>query len=37
MDPSSWESQACAMAGRTLTQAEWSQFLPGRAYAPACR
>ncbi|HEY3924825.1 MAG TPA: BTAD domain-containing putative transcriptional regulator [Acidothermaceae bacterium] len=37
MDPSTWESQACSMAGRTLTRAEWSQFLPGRAYAPACR
>jgi DNA-binding SARP family transcriptional activator/WD40 repeat protein len=36
MDPSTWESQACSMAGRTLTRAEWSQFLPGRAYAPAC-
>ena len=37
MDPSTWESQACSMAGRTLTRAEWTQFLPGRAYAPACR
>ncbi len=37
MDPSTWESQACGMAGRTLTRAEWTQFLPGRAYAPACR
>ena len=37
MNLSTWESQACSMAGRTLTRAEWSQFLPGRAYAPACR
>jgi WD40 repeat protein len=37
MDLSTWASQACSMAGRTLTRAEWSQFLPGRAYAPACR
>jgi WD40 repeat protein len=36
MDPSTWESQACGMAGRTLTRAEWTQFLPGRPYAPAC-
>jgi hypothetical protein len=37
MDSSTWTSEACSMAGRTLTRAEWSQFLPGRAYAPACR
>jgi DNA-binding SARP family transcriptional activator/WD40 repeat protein len=37
MDLSTWESQACSMAGRTLTRAEWTQFLPGRSYAPACR
>lgn len=34
--PSSWEEHACAVAGRTLTRAEWQQFLPGRDYAPAC-
>jgi hypothetical protein len=37
VDPFTWESQACSMARRTLTRAEWSQFLPGRAFAPACR
>ena len=35
--PASWERQACAVAGRTLTRAEWNDALPGRAYAPACR
>ncbi len=37
MDPSTWESQACSMAGRTLTRAEWSQFLPVARTHPACR
>jgi hypothetical protein len=32
--PSSWARYACAIAGRTLTHAEWQQFLPGRSYAP---
>ena len=34
--PSSWERHACAVAGRTLTRAEWDDALPGRPYAPAC-
>jgi DNA-binding SARP family transcriptional activator/WD40 repeat protein len=34
--PSSWERQACAIAGRTLTRAEWNDALPGREYRPAC-
>ena len=28
--------QACEVAGRRLTRAEWDEFLPGRAYQPAC-
>jgi WD40 repeat protein len=36
IDPAIWARDACAIAGRTLTQAEWSQYLPGRPYAPAC-
>jgi WD40 repeat protein len=28
--------QACQIAGRTLTRAEWDEFLPGRDYEPAC-
>ena len=34
--PSAWERHACAVAGRTLTRAEWNEALRGRAYAPAC-
>jgi WD40 repeat protein len=33
---SSWMRQACAVAGRALTRAEWADVLPGRDYAPAC-
>ena len=36
VDPESWERRACAIANRTLTRAEWKQFLPGRPYEPAC-
>jgi hypothetical protein len=28
--------QACRVAGRRLTRAEWNEFLPGRPYDPAC-
>ena len=34
--PSSWARRACAVAGRTLTRAEWHNALPDRAYNPAC-
>ena len=34
--PESLVRHACAVAGRRLTRAEWEEFLPGRAYAPAC-
>jgi WD40 repeat protein len=34
--PSAWAQRACAIAGRTLTRAEWNDALPGRPYAPAC-
>ncbi len=34
--PSSWEARACSVAGRRLTRDEWAQYLPGRAYHPAC-
>ena len=29
-------AQACRVAGRRLTRAEWDEFLPGREYDPAC-
>jgi len=34
--PASLIRQACAVAGRRLTRAEWDEFLPGRGYEPAC-
>jgi WD40 repeat protein len=34
--PSTWARQACAVAGRTLTRAEWADALPGHPYRPAC-
>jgi WD40 repeat protein len=37
IDVRHWEREACAIAGRTLSRAEWSRYLPGRRYAPACR
>jgi WD40 repeat protein len=36
VQPSAWAQHACAVAGRTLTRAEWNDALPGREYAPAC-
>jgi hypothetical protein len=36
VDPESWAARACAIAGRTLTEEEWHQFLPDRPYEPAC-
>ena len=36
VSPRSWQRRACAIAGRSLTRAEWEQFLPGRDYDPAC-
>jgi WD40 repeat protein len=37
IDPQSWARRACRVANRTLTRGEWSRFLPGRPYRPACR
>jgi WD40 repeat protein len=34
--PASLVRQACEVAGRRLTRAEWDEFLPGRPYAPVC-
>ncbi len=36
LDPSNWSVPACRFAGRPLSQDEWSRYLPGRPYAPAC-
>jgi WD40 repeat protein/DNA-binding SARP family transcriptional activator len=34
--PRAWEQHACFVAGRRLTHEEWSRFVGGRAYRPAC-
>jgi DNA-binding SARP family transcriptional activator/WD40 repeat protein len=34
--PESLVRQACRVAGRRLTRAEWTEFLPRRDYDPAC-
>ena len=34
--PASRVRQACKVAGRRLTRAEWDEFLPGWPYEPAC-
>ena len=31
-----WEQRACAIAGRSLTRAEWSRYLTGSSYAQVC-
>ena len=31
-----WEQQACMVAARTLTRAEWTRYVPGRPYARVC-
>ena len=35
-DPQRWEATACRLAGRNLTRAEWTQYLPGRTYHVSC-
>jgi WD40 repeat protein/DNA-binding SARP family transcriptional activator len=36
IDPAAWKAQACRIAHRNLTRAEWRDFLPERPYARAC-
>src|SRR5208282_2948153 len=36
LDEKSWTSQACAIAGRDLTQAEWDQYVPGEKRRETC-
>jgi WD40 repeat protein len=31
-----WEQRACTVAGRNLTRAEWTRYLPGHPYARVC-
>jgi WD40 repeat protein len=35
-DPAVWLREACAVAGRDLTRAEWDRYLPGREWQPTC-
>ena len=32
VDPAAWEAQACRVAHRDLTRAEWRDFLPEQPY-----
>lgn len=36
MDVGAWVDHACAVAGRDLTEAEWSRFAPTRDYRRTC-
>jgi DNA-binding SARP family transcriptional activator/WD40 repeat protein len=36
LDPGAWSEFACAVAGRDLTEEEWTRYLPDRPYRPAC-
>jgi WD40 repeat protein/DNA-binding SARP family transcriptional activator len=36
VDPSDWLACACQVAGRSLTQQEWQEFLPDRPYHATC-
>jgi hypothetical protein len=36
VDPPVWIQDACAVAGRNLTRAEWHQYLPDRPYRATC-
>lgn len=36
LDPAVWVERACRMAGRSLTEQEWREYLPERDYVAAC-
>ena len=36
VDPAAWGRQACRTAHRTLTRAEWHEFVPELGYAAVC-
>ncbi|MDR7191280.1 DNA-binding SARP family transcriptional activator [Microbacterium sp. BE35] len=36
-DPAVWLKRACEVAGRTLTEREWQEYIGGIPYDPACR
>jgi hypothetical protein len=35
-EPQAWIEQACRMAGRNFSQAEWQQYFPGEEYRVTC-
>lgn len=37
LDPDVWLAEACRIAGRDLTQAEWDRYVPTEPYRPTCR
>jgi hypothetical protein len=36
LDPRSWLAAACRLAGRSLTEQEWRNYLPDRPFVPVC-
>jgi uncharacterized delta-60 repeat protein len=36
LDPQSWIEESCQIAGRNLTEAEWTQYFPNEAYQKTC-
>jgi hypothetical protein len=36
-EPAVWKERACEIAGRVLTEKEWSELFGARPYTPACR
>ena len=36
VDPAAWAAQACTVAHRNLTRAEWRDFLPQRSFRAVC-
>ncbi len=36
LDPHTWTTTACRLAGRALTEQEWHTYLPNRAFRPTC-
>ena len=36
VDPDAWSEHACRVAGRELTRAEWSEFVPDQDYRRVC-
>jgi WD40 repeat protein/DNA-binding SARP family transcriptional activator len=36
VDPTRWSAQACRIAGRNLTRAEWRTHLPNQPYSKTC-